>query len=182
MDATLRLVSREIDEKDLALRFDGGRWESMGDAALYRTTSERLEVAEALQDLGGEANASDIAALLDKRANTITRLLLNMEKDGLVTKTRYGVYALLLDPPNSGNTVIPTITTMTDSDPATLIPLFNETPTTTPPFSPSPSTITTMRGGESGKNLEEVTSPCPRCHHPIPGAHRHNCPPEEDPW
>lgn len=184
MDATLRLVSREIDEKDLALRFDGGRWESMGDAALYRTTTERLEILNAIQDLGGEAKAHDIASLIDKRSNTVTRLLLNLEKERLVRKVRYGVYELTaeavgvmavdpqgvsLDPPHSDHTSELPVSI----DP----PQSSHTPPTTI------TTITTMRGGtKEGTSAGEVTSPCLQCHHPVVGAHLFNCPTLGDSW
>lgn len=93
MDATLRLVSREVDEKDLALRFDGGRWESMGEAAAYRTTTERMAILHAIEELGGEAKVSDIAALVDKTAANTSKLLVGLDHDNLVRKVRYGVYA-----------------------------------------------------------------------------------------
>ena len=111
MDATLRLVSREIDEKDLALRFDGGRWESMGEAAAYRTTTERHAILQAIEALGGEAKVSDIAALVDKTTANTSKMIVGLETEDLVRKIRYGVYAStvevveldsLIDPSRSG--------------------------------------------------------------------------------
>jgi hypothetical protein len=93
MDATLRVVSREIDERDLALKFEEGRWSSMGDAFMYRVTTERSAVLEALEALGGEARVSDIAALADKTAANTSKLLTKLEVDQLVRRVRYGVYA-----------------------------------------------------------------------------------------
>lgn len=114
MDATLRLVSRDIDEKDLALRFEGGRWEAMGDAALYRHTVERTAVLEALDDLGGEARVSEVAELVDKTSANTSKLLAKLAIDGAVEKIRYGVYALK-GPVEVVEPVEPTSTTSTES-------------------------------------------------------------------
>lgn len=95
MDATLRLVSRDLDEADYALKFDGGRWESMGDAAAYRTTVERGVILEALEELGGEGKVGDIAALADRTSGSTSKLLISLEKEGLVRRVRYGVFASL---------------------------------------------------------------------------------------
>jgi len=94
MDATLRLVSRDADEFDLALRFDNGLWESMGDATHYRISVERSEILEAIESLGGEATVSDIAELVEKtRANT-SKMLVALDGDGLVRRIRRGTYSL----------------------------------------------------------------------------------------
>lgn len=94
MDATLRVVSREIEERDIALKMDNGRWESMGDAAAYRVTVERLEILDALEELGGEGRVSDIAALIEKSTANTSKLLVKLEREGQVRKVRYGHYAL----------------------------------------------------------------------------------------
>src|SRR5690606_453733 len=94
MDATLRVVSREIEERDIALKMDNGRWESMGDAAAYRTTVERFAILEALEELGGEGKVSDVAALAEKSTANTSKLLVKLTQEGLVRKVRYGHYAL----------------------------------------------------------------------------------------
>lgn len=94
MDATLRLVSREVDEKDLALRFDGGRWSSMGDAAAYRLSVERTEVLEAIDALGGEASPADVANLIHKSPATVSKMLVGMSEMGLVQRVKRGTYTL----------------------------------------------------------------------------------------
>lgn len=94
MDATLRLVSREVDEKDLALRFDGGRWSSMGDAAAYRTTVERSEILEVIEAEGGEAESHLIASVLSKSRQNVYGLLQGLLAEGLIVKVGRGKYAL----------------------------------------------------------------------------------------
>lgn len=93
MDATLRLVSREVEEKDLALKFDGGRWESMGDAAIYRQSVERTAVLEALESLG-EASPSEIAPVVDKTSANVSKMLVALHGEGLVQRVRRGTYSL----------------------------------------------------------------------------------------
>lgn len=95
MDATLRLVSREIDEKDLALRFDRGRWEAMGDAAIYRQSVERMEVLRALEDLGGEARVAEVAQLVEKTSANVSKMLVALSHEGIVKRARRGVYTLV---------------------------------------------------------------------------------------
>lgn len=101
MDATLRLVSREVDEKDLALKFDSGRWKSMGDAAAYRMTVERSEVLEVIEALGGKAKVSDVASVIHKTPANTSYLLGKMQEDRHVRKVGHGVYALLTHPLDS---------------------------------------------------------------------------------
>lgn len=98
MDATLRLVSREVEERDLALKFGDGRWESMGDAAHYRTSVERIQVLEAIEALGGKASPKDIAALLSKSPANVSKLLKGLVEEKLVENASYGVYSLPLHP------------------------------------------------------------------------------------
>lgn len=93
MDATLRLVSREVDEKDLALRFDAGRWSSMGDAVAYRLSVERTEVLEAIEALG-EASPSDIAALVHKSPPNVSKMLASLDAMGLVESLGRGRWSL----------------------------------------------------------------------------------------
>jgi hypothetical protein len=95
MDATLRLVSRDAEEFDLALRFNAGRWESLGSAADYRHTAERTAVLEALRDLDGQGKVSDVAVLVGKSAANTSKLLVGLWKEGAVRKVKYGVYALV---------------------------------------------------------------------------------------
>lgn len=94
MDATLRLVSRDLDEADYALKFDGGRWESMGDATQYRTTVERGEIIDALESMGGTGKVGDIANLTGRTSASTSKLLAGLEVEGTVTRIQYGIYAL----------------------------------------------------------------------------------------
>ncbi len=113
MDATLRLVSREVPEKDLALRFDDGHWQAMGDAATYRHTVERSQVLNGLADLGGEAKVSEIAELIEKTPANTSKLLNNLANDGAVRKVSYGVYSLPVEPVELGELTSTTSTTST---------------------------------------------------------------------
>lgn len=95
MDATLRTVSRDSDELEVALKFNDGRWEYMGAAADYRHSVERTAVLDALKDLGGEGKVGDVAALADKTAANTSKLLVGLAEEGAVKKVKYGVYRLV---------------------------------------------------------------------------------------
>jgi hypothetical protein len=94
MDATLRLASREVPERDIALRFDGGVWSSLGDAAKYRLTVERSQILEALTELGGEAKVAEIADHVGKEPANTSKLLGKLADVGAVHKVAWAVYAL----------------------------------------------------------------------------------------
>lgn len=121
MDATLRLVSRDIDEKDIALKFDNGLWESMGDAGLYRTTVERSAILQAIKDLGGQGKVSDIASLVEKTSANTSKLLTGLADEGLVVKVSYGVYSLkgvveVVEPVEPTSTTSTTSTYLVDQE------------------------------------------------------------------
>lgn len=95
MDATLRTVSRDVDELELALKFNGGRWEFMGPAQDYRHTVERTAILDALKDLGGEGRVSDVAALVEKTSANTSKLLVALAEEHSVRRIKHGVYALV---------------------------------------------------------------------------------------
>jgi len=93
-DAELLVVGRDIEDRELALRFQGGRWASLGDAAEWRLSRERREILQVLEDLGGEASPKEIAEVLEKPQGTVRKLLHHMVRDGEVVRVRKGRYAI----------------------------------------------------------------------------------------
>lgn len=138
-DATLRVVGRDIEELDLALTYDDGKWIDHGNAAAYRTTKERREVLEVLEDLGGEGKVGDIAKALSKTVAAVSRLLGALDKENLVYSVKYGVYALKQD---KGGT------------PPKPLELLNSDP-------PTSTTSITSRGGHRGSEDETTESGIP---------------------
>jgi hypothetical protein len=94
MDATLFSTGRDIDEAETALRFDKslGLWTLLGNADEYRTTHERRQILEILEESDEEMSPKSIAELLNKKPDSIKFLLGQLLKEGLVKKVGYGKY------------------------------------------------------------------------------------------
>ena len=94
-DATMFITGRDIDEQDLALRFDQltGTWSILGDAEDYRRTKERDEVVQLLRSAGEALSTKEIADRLGQTHGSIRTRLSRMQKDGDVVSAdgRYTV-------------------------------------------------------------------------------------------
>lgn len=106
-DATLFLTGRDCEERELALRFDKGRWQVLGDAEEYALTKERRELLQAIQALGGAARPKEIAELLGKNHNTVKVLLRKLQAERLVTSVggRYCIATVYTNSVNCVNSV-----------------------------------------------------------------------------
>jgi RecA-family ATPase/DNA-binding Lrp family transcriptional regulator len=109
-DGTLFITGRDCEEQELALRFNAGRWEVLGEAKLYEISKERREILEAIEELGGSAKPKEIAELLGKNHNTVKVFLRKLEAEGLVNSIGGSycinpVYANSVNPVNSINSV-----------------------------------------------------------------------------
>lgn len=112
-DGTLFITGRDVEEKELALSFSGGRWLVIGDAEEYALTKERRELLQAIQELGGAARPKEISDLLGKNHNTVKVLLRKLEAEGVVNSVR-GCYCInsvnpvnRINPVNSVNRINP---------------------------------------------------------------------------
>lgn len=92
-EGTLWGTGRDFNEFEYALGFSDEFcvWEMLGDAKLYRMSSERKEIIDLLQQ-EGELAPKDIASLLNRKANNIRYLLSQMVKEGQILKTEAGKY------------------------------------------------------------------------------------------
>ncbi|ABB16095.1 DNA repair protein RadA domain protein [Carboxydothermus hydrogenoformans Z-2901] len=104
-DGTLFITGRDCEEQELALRFNAGRWEVLGEAKLYEISKERREILEAIEKLGGSASPKEIAEITERPHGSVKHLLRKLEEDGLVTSFngRYSLTTSLNDihPDNS---------------------------------------------------------------------------------
>jgi hypothetical protein len=92
--AELFLTSRDIEEQELALRFeDQLGWTILGDAAEFRQSGERQEIIAVLREAGEPMRPADVARLIGKNATTCAHLLTKLAKDGFVDRSGYGKYA-----------------------------------------------------------------------------------------
>jgi hypothetical protein len=87
---TLYVRGRDIEEKDTALRFVGGGWSILGDAAEIKRSSERAVILLALSDNGSPMTPAAIAAATGQNSNNVRQLLLKMARDAEIYRhTRY---------------------------------------------------------------------------------------------
>jgi hypothetical protein len=96
-DATLFITGRDIDEREIALRWDPqyALWSILGDAEEYRISKERSEVIDLLKKSGKPLGPKDVADLLgkQKQAGAVKKLLWTMAKDGQLDN-RDGKYTI----------------------------------------------------------------------------------------
>jgi hypothetical protein len=85
MDGILKLTGRDIEEKELALKFDPncGRWELLGEASAFSKSPERQNILLLLKETGPRT-PTQLAKLLNKEPASIRKLLWNMKKAGEV--------------------------------------------------------------------------------------------------
>ena len=95
-DATLFVSGREVEEQELALRFefDSGSWVLLGEAAACRLSEERQEIVDLLESEGGPMKLGDIASALGKKKPNLLGLLSGLTDQGLVEKAGHGKYQL----------------------------------------------------------------------------------------
>lgn len=94
-EATLKVVGRDVEEKDLSLHFDRdtGCWQLLGAASDVRAQSVQGEIVAALKELGGKSNAAALARFLGKQPGNVTCELQELVNKGIVQRapTREGV-------------------------------------------------------------------------------------------
>lgn len=94
-DAVLHVIGRDQEEKEYALSFEGGIWLHLGDAARYRTTSQRQELVEILEGVKGPMQLSTIAEAVGKSTPATRQLLTGAINEGLVRQRERGSYELV---------------------------------------------------------------------------------------
>jgi hypothetical protein len=97
-DAILYLGGREVEDQELALKFESehGSWVIMGPADEYQLTEERQQILDLLKQEGSVMRLADITTALGKKKPNVINLLNNLIDRGLVEKAGYGKYRLKL--------------------------------------------------------------------------------------
>jgi hypothetical protein len=106
-DAVLHITGRDVEEKDLALRFDAGigTWSLLGDAAEYALNETRRKILQALKDQSEGMRPKEIAEEIDIAYETVKKAVQRMARDGQL-KVRDGIYrvpSVPLSPESSGD-------------------------------------------------------------------------------
>jgi hypothetical protein len=84
-DGELYVVGRDVEERERALNFEGGRWTDVGDAAEFRVSTERSEVV-ALLTVEGPQTATEVARKLGIKFHTAYQRLRRAVEAGEVVK------------------------------------------------------------------------------------------------
>jgi len=96
-DATLFVSGRDVEEQEMALRFDKGTcsWLLLGDAAACRRSQQRQDILELLEGDTLGMTPKEIADALGKPGGTIRPMLRRMADDGELIASEGGRYAPL---------------------------------------------------------------------------------------
>lgn len=87
--ATLKVIGRDIEERDLALQFDGltGCWQLLGEAGEVRKDSTKGEILAAIRELktlGELATSTSIARHIGKSQGYVSHMLADLLNDGKI--------------------------------------------------------------------------------------------------
>ncbi len=93
---TLHVSGRDVETRDLAVRFDGEtyRWSLMGDAAEFRMSEERRAIVAALRGESEPLGPTEITDVTGHKAGATRKLLHHMVKSGEVQREGRGKYKL----------------------------------------------------------------------------------------
>lgn len=86
--ALLRITGRDVEEQDIAMRFDitDGGWVNMMDVREFIKTGTDREILEVLKDSPSGMTVAELAKTLDKDRSNMNGYLLRLEKERLLIK------------------------------------------------------------------------------------------------
>jgi len=91
---TLYGRGRDIEEIETAMKFDGGRWTVLGDAAEVHRSAERRKILEALETAGKPVGPKEISELSGLPYVNVRAMLIRMAKAGEVSRAGRGLYSV----------------------------------------------------------------------------------------
>jgi Mn-dependent DtxR family transcriptional regulator len=83
-----------MEDIDIAMELEDGRWQILGDSDVVKISSERKAIIELLQNAGEAMGPKAIAETLNQPEDNVRQLLTSMAKDGEVKKQSRGKYVL----------------------------------------------------------------------------------------
>ena len=93
-DAELFVTGRDVEESDVALKFESGRWTVLGDASTYRQSKERRQVIKVLKAADQPMSPKAIADALDQTYENVKKRVSNMANDGKINRIARGKYTI----------------------------------------------------------------------------------------
>ena len=105
-EAVLRVTGRDVEERDLALRWDmiACAWRVMGEAQEYRMSKEMVEGVAIVTRDGGVRTAAQWAPILEKKRQAAWMFLRRATQQGLLYEYGGGLYGPL---PSTASTAAP---------------------------------------------------------------------------
>lgn len=91
----LLVSGRDIEEQDLALRFEGGKWSFLGLAAEHRATQTQQAVLDALRKAGKALGPAELGERIGKNRGNTYRWLAALAENGLVREVEGGRYEIV---------------------------------------------------------------------------------------
>jgi len=93
-DGVLKFFGRDIEETELALRFDNDicNWILLGKADDYRATKEQQAIIDALRESEEAMSPKEVAELLGKTANNMRVSMRRMANNGIIKLLERGKY------------------------------------------------------------------------------------------
>ena len=81
-DATLFLTGRDVDEREIALRWEPqyALWSILGDAEKYRVGKERQDVLDLLKNAQEPLTSKQVGELSEKKEPAVRKLLWTMAR------------------------------------------------------------------------------------------------------
>ena len=87
------ISSRDIEEKELAIKFDeNAGWVLLGNADDYKQTVERQEILDIVKKAENPISPKEIAGILNKNENTTRVLVKRLKDEGYLKCVTYGKY------------------------------------------------------------------------------------------
>lgn len=95
-DANLLVTGRDVEETELALRFDpaSGTWHHLGDADEYRRSQEQGQLVDILKESNVPLSPVQIAEMLGTKRNSVQFLLRKLVQDGIAKRVGHGWYII----------------------------------------------------------------------------------------
>lgn len=91
-EATWHITGRDIEDLELAMSFEGGRWRMLGDAKSHRASKAEQAVIDAIKAVGEPASPKKISELMGRRIGS--RQLLRMQEHGILQWLPGGKYRI----------------------------------------------------------------------------------------
>ena len=90
----LAVTGRDVEERELALKFDAGVWALIGDAGFYRMSKTRQSLHQIVKNNGGPIDLDTVTRRSGLKKDYVKVALGRMVKDGQINRCGRGEYVV----------------------------------------------------------------------------------------